>query len=56
MLYKAFTDYKDETSLLCSFLESTTREHYYFYEGKKCLYSVESVLRNFYIKRHSAGR
>ena len=44
MLYKAFTDYKDETSLFCSFLESTTREHYYFYEGKKFLKSIEGVV------------
>ena len=35
MLYKSFIEYEDETSLLCSILESSTRgEHYYYYEGR----------------------
>ena len=34
MLYKSFIESEDETSLLCSILESSARgEHYYYYEG-----------------------
>ena len=43
MLYKSFTEYGDETSLLCSILDSSSREHYYYYEGMTLLHSPLSL-------------